>query len=145
MYKQTTHRKGYNNKPNPRFQKLIENLPETTLNLVKIVKNNADIREFTAKGIIKLLKEREVIPVEAKCGVTFFMNKFAVSVDGLKTEYNYTESFFMSAFINSFALFANRAQNAINAFTEATTDGGDNTNTVAQPVEEEDSETTATE
>lgn len=90
-------------------------LPKHILEVVFIIKFNAEIRRFTAKGIINTLFTRDEI--KAKCPyVKFLWNKFVVNTNGLNREYNYNETFFINSLIASFQCFAETAQETINKF-----------------------------
>ena len=90
-------------------------IPEHLKNLVLLMKNNAEIRRFTALGVIDALKEAGELKGE-KHYVDFKFNHFVVSDDGLRRDYRYTEIFFLNALVDSFSRFAASAQNVINEF-----------------------------
>ena len=115
--KNTNPRRKTFNKVN-RVQKLIESMPIEHLNLTSLLNNNKDIKTYTALGIIDYLKENGHVPVDAKCYVSFYIEKFAVSVNGLNTEYRYNVPFFENALIDSFTKFANKASNIINSYRD---------------------------
>lgn len=94
-----------------RYTKLSKHI----LEIVFIIKFNAEIRRFTAKGIINTLFTRDEI--KTKCPyVKFLWNKFVVNTNGLNREYNYNETFFINSLIASFQCFAESAQETINKF-----------------------------
>lgn len=140
--KNTNPRRKTFNKVN-RVQKLIESMPIEHLNLISIVNNNKDIKVYTALGIIDHLKETGQIPQDAKCYVSFYIEKFAVSVNGLNTEYRYNVPFFDDALIASFTKFASKASNIINSYRDFITRESSNINEVS-PVEGESTTTTET-
>ncbi|MFR7615650.1 MAG: hypothetical protein ACLUZU_12350 [Faecalibacillus intestinalis] len=90
-------------------------LPKHILEVVFIIKFNAEIRRFTAKGIINTLFTRDEIKTKRPY-VKFLWNKFVVNTNGLNREYNYNESFFINSLIASFQCFAETAQETINKF-----------------------------
>lgn len=92
-------------------------IPEHLRNLVLLMKNNAEIRRFTALGVIDALKESGELKGE-KHYVDFKFNHFVVSDDGLRRDYRYTEIFFLNALVNSFSRFAASAQVVISNFVE---------------------------
>lgn len=92
-------------------------IPEHLRNLVLLMKNNAEIRRFTALGIIDTLKENGELKGE-KHYVDFKFNHFVVSDDGLRRDYRYNEIFFLNALVESFTRFANSAQVVITTFVE---------------------------
>ena len=92
-------------------------IPEHLKNLVLLMKNNAEIRRFTALGVIDALKESGELKGE-KHYVDFKFNHFVVSDDGLRRDYRYTEILFLNALVNSFSRFAASAQVVISNFVE---------------------------
>lgn len=93
----------------------IDKYPEHVTNLVLILKNNAEIRRFTALGIINRLTQTGVINGSKKY-VTFRWNKFTVYVDGFGCDYSYSEKFFLNSLVAAFSSFSNAAQRTINIF-----------------------------
>lgn len=90
-------------------------LPKHILEVVFIIKFNAETRRFTAKGIINTLFTRDEIKAKRPY-VKFLWNKFVVNTNGLNHEYNYNETFFINSLIASFQCFAEIAQETINKF-----------------------------
>lgn len=90
-------------------------LPKHILEIVFIIKFNAEIRRFTAKGIINTLFTRDEIKTKRPY-VKFLWNKFVINTNGLNHEYNYNETFFINSLIASFQCFAETAQETINKF-----------------------------
>lgn len=94
------------------------NTPEHIRNLVYLVRNNAEIRRFTALGIINMMKQKQFIPTDAKCYINFGINKYGVSVNGFKQEHSYNNSIFITALAAAFPSFAYNANKIINTFLE---------------------------
>lgn len=116
----TTSKKPFNKgKKNfaPNREYVRPEIPEHLRNLVLLMKNNAEIRRFTALGIIDALKEYGELKGE-KHYVDFKFNHFVVSDDGLRRDYRYSEIFFLNALVNSFSRFAASAQVVISNFVE---------------------------
>lgn len=90
-------------------------LPKHILEVVFIIKFNAEIRRFTAKGIINSLFTRDEIKTKRPY-IKFLWNKFVINTNGLNHEYNYNETFFINSLIASFQCFAETAQETINKF-----------------------------
>lgn len=90
-------------------------LPKHILEVVFIIKFNAEIRRFTAKGIINTLFTRDEIKTKRPY-IKFLWNKFVINTNGLNHEYNYNETFFINSLIASFQCFAETAQETINKF-----------------------------
>lgn len=90
-------------------------LPKHILEVVFIIKFNAEIRRFTAKGIINTLFTRDEIKTK-RIYIKFLWNKFVINTNGLNREYNYNETFFINSLIASFQCFAEIAQETINKF-----------------------------
>lgn len=90
-------------------------LPKHILEVVFIIKFNAEIRRFTAKSIINTLFTRDEIKTKRPY-IKFLWNKFVINTNGLNHEYNYNETFFINSLIASFQCFAEIAQETINRF-----------------------------
>lgn len=91
------------------------NYPEHVVAIALIIKNNAEIRRFTAIGILNYLLQKGEIKGDNRY-VSFKWNKFAVKCNGLMREYSYTEPFFINALVASFNSFSASAQRTIDAF-----------------------------
>lgn len=91
------------------------NYPEHVVAIALIIKNNAEIRRFTALGILNYLLQKGEIKGDNRY-VSFKWNKFAVKCNGLTREYSYTEPFFINALVASFNSFSASAQRTIDAF-----------------------------
>ena len=93
--------------------------PDHMVELVLIVKNNAQIRRFTALGILNHLLQKGEIKNDKRY-VAFKWNKFTVRVginnDIISKDYYYTEDFFLNALAASFASFAALSQKVIDNF-----------------------------
>ena len=107
-----TDKKPFNKK------KRTDNIPVHVRNLAFVVRNNAEIRRFTSKGIIYTLSKNGVIKKTDKVYVDFMFTKFSISINGLKTEYTYNNQMFLNALCASFNSFVDNAQNIINDFLE---------------------------
>ena len=89
--------------------------PDHIVQIALIIKNNAEIRRFTALGILNYLLQKGEIKGNARY-VSFKWNKFAVKCNGLMREYSYNEPFFLNALVASFASFSASAQRTIDHF-----------------------------
>lgn len=90
--------------------------PEHMVAIALIIKNNAEIRRFTALGILNYLLQKGEIKGDKRY-VSFKWNKFTVKFDNLVRDYSYNEPFFINCLVASFASFAASAQKTINNFT----------------------------
>lgn len=90
--------------------------PEHMVAIALIIKNNAEIRRFTALGIINYLLQKKEIKGDKRY-VSFKWNKFTVKFDNLVRDYSYNETFFINCLVASFSSFAASAQKIINNFT----------------------------
>ena len=90
-------------------------IPKHIISLALIIRNNAEIRRFTALGIINYLSQKGEIS-GTRNYVMFKLSKFSVESDGLAREYLYTEPFFLNALVASFASFSASAQRTIDNF-----------------------------
>ena len=91
------------------------NYPKHYVAIALLLKNNAEIRRFTALGILNYLLQKQEISGDKRY-VSFKWNKFAVKANGLVREYSYNESFFLNALIAAFSSFSASAQKTINVF-----------------------------
>lgn len=91
-------------------------VPEHLKNIVLILKNNSEIRRFTSLGMINKLKQAGQIAADAKVYINFYFNKFSISINGLKQEFTYNNSLFVTCLYASFVSFANSANKTINEF-----------------------------
>lgn len=89
--------------------------PDHVVQIALLIKNNAEIRRFTALGILNYLLQKGEIKGTARY-VSFKWNKFAVKCNGLMREYSYNEPFFLNALVASFASFSASAQRTIDHF-----------------------------
>lgn len=110
-----------NRSPKTSFKKKVSispaanNYPKHMVEIALIIKNNAEIRRFTALGILNYLLQKGEIKGEKRY-VSFKWNKFSVKCDGLMREYSYNEPFFLNALVASFASFSASAQRTIDTF-----------------------------
>lgn len=94
---------------------IVNKFPEHVVQIALLIKNNAEIRRFTALGILNYLLQKGEIKGTARF-VSFKWNKFAVKCSGLVREYSYSEPFFLNALVAAFASFSASAQRTIDAF-----------------------------
>lgn len=114
-YTKTEPKVPFKNKHSLFDNKWANRVPEHIKNLVYIIRNNTEIRRFTAIGILNYLSQKGEIKGNKRY-VEFLWNKFRVKVDGIIREYAYTEPFFLNCFVASFASFSASAQKTINEF-----------------------------
>lgn len=112
----TSYRSRYNNRART-VEEALAAYPKMKhiIKLANIPKSNSDIRRYCSLGILNYLYQKNIIE-EAKGYVSFDWTKFSVTNRGLRTEYRYTESFFINCLIASFTSFANAAQKIIGEF-----------------------------
>lgn len=89
--------------------------PEHVVQIALLIKNNAEIRRFTALGILNYLLQKREINGNSRY-VSFKWNKFAVKANGLMREYSYNEPFFLNALVAAFSSFSASAQRTIDHF-----------------------------
>lgn len=89
--------------------------PEHIVAIALLIKNNAEIRRFTALGILNYLLQKGEIKGDSRY-VSFKWNKFGVKANGLMREFNYNEPFFLNALVAAFSSFSASAQRTIDAF-----------------------------
>ena len=103
--------------------KFAEKFPEHIKDIALLIHNNAEIRRFTALGIINYLLQKGEIKGDKRY-VVFKWNKFAVKCDGLTREYSFREPFFLNALVASFASFSASAQKTIDQFARKEMNSG---------------------
>lgn len=109
------------NTPTNSKGRTIKNIPNHITELALIVKNNAQIRRYTAIAIINYLCQKgEISKISAEEQakgkgnyVNFLWDKFTVKSNGLSRDYRYTEKFFITALIGSFTSFAANSKEVI--------------------------------
>lgn len=92
-----------------------QKFPSHVLDIALLINNNAEIRRFTAIGILNYLLQKGEIKGDKRY-VIFKWNKFAVKANGLTREYSFNEPFFLNALVASFTSFAASAQRTIDQF-----------------------------
>lgn len=97
------------------IESMCERYGKHIVDMVILIKYNAEIKRFTSIGIINYLFNNKQIPSQ-KAFVTYKWNKFSVKCNGLVREFTYSEPFFVVALIASFTSFTDSAQTAIAEF-----------------------------
>ena len=103
------------NKKKDGLPTVVAKFPEHVVQIALLIKNNAEIRRFTALGILNYLLQKGEIHGDKRY-VSFKWNKFAVKANGLMREYSYNEPFFLNALVAAFSSFSASAQRTIDAF-----------------------------
>lgn len=104
--------------PRTGLPKFTERIPDETLAIALLVKNNAEVKRFTALNILNWLMQKEEISGNHRY-VVFKFDKFAVRCNGLTREYTYKEPFFINALIAAFTCLAHSAEKVIGRFVQA--------------------------
>lgn len=109
-------KKPYNREKNADgLPAVVDNFPKHVVGIALLIKNNAEIRRFTALGILNYLLQKGEIAGDHRY-VTFKWNKFAVKANNLMREYSYNEPFFLNALVAAFSSFSASAQRIIDEF-----------------------------
>lgn len=109
-------KKPYNREKNADgLPAVVDNFPKHVVGIALLIKNNAEIRRFTALGILNYLLQKGEITGDHRY-VTFKWNKFAVKANNLMREYFYNEPFFLNALVAAFSSFSASAQRIIDEF-----------------------------
>ena len=109
-------KKPYNREKNADgLPAVVDNFPKHVVGIALLIKNNAEIRRFTALGILNYLLQKGEITGDHRY-VTFKWNKFAVKANNLMREYSYNEPFFLNALVAAFSSFSASAQRIIDEF-----------------------------
>lgn len=94
-----------------------QDVPEHINAISHILIDNAAIRRLVSLNILSHMTKIGKLSPDAKGKyVRFYKTKFCIVADDLKTEYKYTEEFFLNALIAAFPQFAGLAQTAIQNF-----------------------------
>lgn len=117
---------------------IVNKFPDHIVQIALLIKNNAEIRRFTALGILNYLLQKKEISGDSRY-VSFKWNKFAVKCNGLMREYSYTEPFFLNALVAAFASFSASAQRTIDNFCKKEMSVG-----IAKAVDQEEVDNIAT-
>lgn len=104
--------------PRTGLPKFTERIPDETLAIALLVKNNAEVKRFTALNILNWLMQKGEISGSHRY-VVFKFDKFAVRCNGLTREYTYKEPFFINALIAAFTCLAHSAEKVIGRFVQA--------------------------
>lgn len=104
--------------PRTGLPKFTERIPDETLAIALLVKNNAEVKRFTALNILNWLMQKGEISGNHRY-VVFKFDKFAVRCNGLTREYTYKEPFFINALIAAFTCLAHSAEKVIGRFVQA--------------------------
>ena len=104
--------------PRTGLPKFTERIPDETLAIALLVKNNAEVKRFTALNILNWLMQKGEISGNHRY-VVFKFDKFAVRCNGLTREYTYKEPFFINALIAAFTCLAHSAEKVIGRFIQA--------------------------
>lgn len=109
-------KKPYNREKNADgLPAVVDNFPKHVIGIALLIKNNAEIRRFTALGILNYLLQKGEITGDHRY-VSFKWNKFAVKANNLMREYSYNEPFFLNALVAAFSSFSASAQRIIDEF-----------------------------
>ncbi len=109
-------KKSYNREKNADgLPAVVDNFPKHVIGIALLIKNNAEIRRFTALGILNYLLQKGEIAGDHRY-VSFKWNKFAVKANNLMREYSYNEPFFLNALVAAFSSFSASAQRIIDEF-----------------------------
>lgn len=104
--------------PRTGLPKFTERIPDETLAIALLVKNNAEVKRFTALNILNWLMQKGEISGNHRY-VVFKFDKFAVRCNGLTREYTYKEPFFINALIAAFTCLAHSAEQVIGRFLQS--------------------------
>ena len=128
---------SFKNKKKDGLLSVVAKFPEHVVQIALLIKNNAEIRRFTALGILNYLLQKGEIRGDKRY-VSFKWNKFAVKANGLMREYSYNEPFFLNALVAAFSSFSASAQRTIDAFCKKEMSVG-----IAKAVDQEEVENIA--
>lgn len=99
----------------PGLPHFVQNLDPHIVRMIRILHANADIRRYTALGIVSRLISKSTITEEGNY-IRFRWDKYTVCSKGINTDYRYTEKLFLEAFVGAFSILATVASKALDNF-----------------------------
>lgn len=87
--------------------------PQSTVKIALLIKNNAEFRRMISLAIRINLIKTGACTKEDKVYISYYWNKYAVSINGLKTEQFFTSQEFLNAFAVANNCFTSYALNLL--------------------------------
>lgn len=99
----------------PGLPAYVQKIEPHIVRMIRVLHANADIRRYTALGIVQRLIANGTITEEGNY-VRFRWDKYTVSSKGINTDYRYTQPIFLEAFVGSFNILTSVASKSLDNF-----------------------------
>ena len=99
----------------PGLPPYVQNIEPHIVRMIRVLHANADIRRYTALGIVNRLIANGTITEEGNY-VRFRWDKFTVSSKGINNDYRYTDIVFLESFVGAFGILTSVASKSLDNF-----------------------------
>ena len=99
----------------PGLPSYVQNIEPHIVRMIRVLHANADIRRYTALGIVNRLIANGTITEEGNY-VRFRWDKFTVSSKGINNDYRYTDIVFLESFVGAFGILTSVASKSLDNF-----------------------------
>ena len=99
----------------PGLPRYVQNIEPHIVRMIRVLHANADIRRYTALGIVNRLIANGTITEEGNY-VRFRWDKFTVSSKGINNDYRYTDIVFLESFVGAFGILTSVASKSLDNF-----------------------------
>lgn len=99
----------------PGLPRYVQNIEPHIVRMIRVLHANADIRRYTALGIVNRLIKNGIITEEGNY-IRFRWDKYTVCSKGINTDYRYTEQVFLESFAGSFNILNTVSSKALDNF-----------------------------
>lgn len=99
----------------PGLPPYVQNIEPHIVRMIRVLHANADIRRYTALGIVNRLIANGTITEDGNY-VRFRWDKFTVSSKGINNDYRYTDIVFLESFVGAFGILTSVASKSLDNF-----------------------------
>lgn len=99
----------------PGLPPYVQNIEPHIVRMIRVLHANADIRRYTALGIVNRLIANGTITEDGNY-VRFRWDKFTVSSKGINNDYRYTDIVFLESFVGAFSILTSVASKSLDNF-----------------------------
>lgn len=99
----------------PGLPPYVQDIEPHIVRMIRVLHANADIRRYTALGIVNRLIAKGVITEDGNY-VRFRWDKFTVSSKGINNDYRYTDIVFLESFVGAFGILTTVASKSLDNF-----------------------------
>lgn len=99
----------------PGLPPYVQSIEPHIVRMIRVLHANADIRRYTALGIVNRLIANGTITEDGNY-VRFRWDKFTVSSKGINNDYRYTDIVFLESFVGAFGILTNVASKSLDNF-----------------------------